>query len=148
MPSGQLRKYAPDDVVSSVGAMSVTGVKEGTFIEIDRQVDGASLEIGSDGEATMTISPNQSGTVKYTLQQSSPVNEYFTSLYLALQNKDTTNGVKALSVKDANGTTIATAAQAFVQKVAKVTFADKTEGREWTFLCPYLVTKPGSNVVV
>lgn len=148
MSSGLLRKYAPDDVAAVVGSQAVTGVKEGTFIEADRAVDVASMDIGSDGEATLVISPNQSGTVKFTLQQSSPVNDYFSSLHLALQQKNLAAAVVPITVNDKNGSTIISAKQAVVQKVAKITFADKSEGREWTFLAGYLNIQPGGNSVI
>ena len=145
MASGVLRKYAPDDVTIVVGTQAVSGVKEGTFVECDRTVDTASLDIGSDGEATLVISPNQSGTIKITLQQSSPLNDYFTSLFVALQNKDVSNALKPVTVTDKSGSTVVSCAQAAIQKPTKVTFADKAEGREWTFLCGYLDIKPGGE---
>lgn len=145
MSSGITRKYAPDDVTFVVGSQPVVGVKEGTFIEIDRAVDTASMDIGSDGEATLIISPNQMGTFKVTLQQSSPLNDYFSSLALALQQKNLAAAVVAVTLNDKNGTTVASAKQAVVQKPAKITFADKAEGREWTFLTGYLNTQPGGQ---
>lgn len=144
MPSGITRKYAPDDVTFIVGTQPAVGVHEGTFIEVDRAVDTASLDIGSDGEATMSISPNQSGSFKVTLQQSSPTNDYYTSLFNALEQKNFFQGVVAITLKDTNGTTVASCAKGFVQKVCKITFADKaSEGREWTFLTGYLDMSPG-----
>lgn len=146
MPSGIMRKYAPDDVSIVVGTQAVSGVHEGSFVEAERAVDATSLDVGSDGEVTLVINPNQSGTVKITLQQASPLNDYFAAMHAAIQNKDTTNGLKSLLIKDANGSTVVESPKAAVQKVAKVTFADKAEGREWTFLCGYLNIKPGGSV--
>ena len=60
MSDGLTRFYAPDDVTFSVGNQPAVGVHEGTFIEVDRAVDIGRLDIGSDGEATMSVSPNQS----------------------------------------------------------------------------------------
>lgn len=145
MSSGLLRKYAPDDVAAVVGTQAVTGVKEGTFIEAERTVDTASLDVGSDGEVTLVISPNQAGTVKFTLQQSSPLNDYFNTLFQALQQKNMSAAIVAITVNDKNGTTVISGKQFVVQKVAKVTFADKAEGREWTFLSGYLNIAPGGQ---
>jgi hypothetical protein len=145
MASGITRKYAPDNVISIVGTQAVVGYHEGSFVEIDRTVDTAELEIGSDGEATMTIKPNQSGSFKFTLQQSSPTNDYFTTLFSALQQKNTAIAVVPVSVQDKNGTSIASCKQGFIQKVTKITFADKPEAREWTFLTGYLNTSPGGE---
>lgn len=148
MSSGILRKYAPDDVAVTVGTRLVTGVHEGSFVEVERDVETSTLDIGSDGEATLTISPNQAGKVKITLQQSSPLNDYFSSLWAAIQQKDTTTGVQPIRVKDSNGTTVCSGLQSIPQKPAKVSFADKPEGREWTFIVPYLdITVGGESSV-
>jgi hypothetical protein len=145
MSSGLTRFYAPDDIAMVVGTQAVIGYKEGTFVEVDRAVDTSSLDVGSDGEVTLVISPNQSGSFKFTLQQSSPLNDYFTSLFQALQQKNTGVAVVPITLNDKNGSTICSAKQAVVQKPAKVTFADKAEGREWTFLTGYLNTAPGGE---
>jgi Protein of unknown function (DUF3277) len=148
MSSGITRKYAPDDVAIVVGTQPVTGVKSGTFVEVDRAVDTAELDVGSDGEVTLIISPNQSGTMKITVQQSSPINDYLTTLFQALQAKQLSNAVVAFTLNDKNGNTICSAQQSVVKKPAKVTFADKTEGWEWTLLTGYLSIAPGSQASV
>lgn len=145
MSSGIMRKYAPDDVAIVVGVQAVSGLKEGTFVEAERTADIASLDVGSDGEVTMVVSPNQSGTVKITLQQSSPLNDYFSGLHQALQQRNLAAAVVPLNINDKNGSTLVSAKQAVVQKVAKVTFADKAEAREWTFLAGYLQILPGGE---
>lgn len=148
MSSGLTRKYAPDDVTFIVGTQPAVGVHKGAFLEMDRNVNVADLDIGSDGEATMTINPDQSGYFKITLQQSSPTNDYYTSLFLALQQKNTAVGVVPIRMEDKNGTTLGSCTAGFVQKPVKVTFADKPEGREWTFLTGYLNTQPGGENAV
>lgn len=145
MSSGQTRKYAPDDVTFVVGTQAATGFKEGTFIEIDRAVDTGSLDIGSDGEATLVISPNQSGSFKLTLQQSSPMNDYLTTLWQALQDKNVAVAIIPVTMNDKNGTSIASCKQGFVKKPTKLTFADKAEGREWEIMTGYLNTAPGGQ---
>jgi hypothetical protein len=145
MPSGIVRKYAPDDVAIVVGTQSVTGLHEGTFTEADREVDTATMEVGSDGEVTIIISPNESGKVKITLQQASPLNDYFNTLLQALQQKNMAAAVVPVKINDKNGTTVVNSAKSFVQKPVKVEFADKTVGREWTFICPYLDIEAGGE---
>lgn len=145
MSSGVLRKYAPDDIAITVGTQIVMGLKEGTFVECDRTAETGSLDIGSDGEATLVISPNQSGTIKLTLQQSSPLNDYFNTLFQALQQKNTGVAVVPINIEDKNGTTVVASKQSVVQKPTKVTYADKAEAREWTFVCPYLDIEAGGE---
>lgn len=145
MSSGITRKYAPDDVITVIGTQQVIGLHEGSFIEAERDVETASTHVGADGEVTLVISPNHAGKVKVVLQQSSPLNDYFTTLLLALQNKDMGNAVVPISVTDKNGSTVVSAKQAVTQKPVKISFADKPEGREWTFITGYLDMQPGGE---
>jgi hypothetical protein len=147
MSSGLTRQYAPDDVTFTVGTQPAVGVHKGSFLEMDRFEDTGKLDIGSDGEATMVVNPNQSGYFKVTLQQSSPTNDYYTTLFQALQAKNTAVGVVPIRLSDKNGTTRGSCVQGFVQKPTKVVFADGAEGREWTFITGYLITTPGSQNV-
>ncbi len=148
MSSGLLRRYAPDEVNITVGTQPVTGLKEGTFVEAERTVETSMLEIGSDGEATLSISPNQSGMIKITLQQASPLNDYFNTLFQNLQQKNLSLAVVPISMVDKNGTTVVSSKQSIIQKPSKVSFADKPEAREWTFLCPYLDMEIGGESVI
>ena len=148
MPSGITRQYAPDKVAVVVGTQPVSGMKSGTFVEVDRAVDTAELDVGSDGEVTLIINPNQSGTMKLTVQQSSPINDYFNTLFQALQQKNLGVAVVPFTVSDKNGSTVCSAQQAVVKKPAKVTFADKTEGWEWTLLTGYLNIAPGGQASI
>lgn len=148
MSSGLMRKYAPDDVAIVVGTQAVYGLHSGSFVEAERSVETSALDVGSDGEVTMVISPNQSGKVKITLQQSSPLNDFFTSLFLALQQKNLAVAVVPITINDKNGTTTVSAKQAVIEKVSKVTYADKPEGREWTFLVGYLDIQPGGESAI
>ena len=145
MSSGITRKYAPDDVTVVVGSQAVIGFHEGSFVEVEADVDSATLDIGSDGEATLVISPNRAGKMKLTLQQSSPLNDYFNTLYQALIQKNTGVAVVPFRLADKNGSSIAQAKQAVTMKPSKISFADKAEAREWTFITGYLDTQPGGE---
>jgi len=145
MPSGITRKYAPDDVILTVGTQAVSGVQEGTFIEAERDNDTAEISTGSDGEATLVISPVQKGKLKVTLQQASPLNDYFNTLFQALQQKNMAVAVVPVYLTDKNGSTVVSANQAVVNKPVKVSFADKPEGREWTFISGYLDIEAGGE---
>jgi len=145
MSSGITRKYAPDDVTVVVGTQAVFGFQPGTFVEIEPDVDTATMDVGSDGEATLVISANRAGKMKLTLQQSSPLNDFFNTLYQALIQKNTGVAVVPFRMADKNGSSLAQAKQCVVMKPTKLTFADKAEAREWTFITGYLDTQPGGQ---
>jgi hypothetical protein len=125
------REYDPGQIIFNVGGRDVSGYAAGTFVEVERNKDGFTLVVGSDGENTRVKSQDRSGTFKCTLQQSSPLNDYFSSL--ATQDELSSNAVVPILLKDANGTTIAQAKQGWVKKKASSSFADAVENREWTF---------------
>jgi hypothetical protein len=145
MPSGITRRYAPDDVTMTVGTQTVTGVQEGTFFEAERDNDTGEISTGSDGEATLVISPVQKGKIKVTLQQASPLNDYFNTLFQALQQKNLSVAVVPIYISDKNGTSVVQCKQAVPNKPVKVSFADKPEGREWTFITGYLDIEAGGE---
>ena len=127
----ETRQYDPLQVVTNVGGRDVSGYATGTFVDVERAVDAFTTVVGSDGEITRVKSQNRSGTVKITLQQSSPLNDYFSSL--ATADELSSGGVVPILVTDKNGTTVVTAGKAWVKKKANATFADAAENREWTF---------------
>jgi hypothetical protein len=145
MPSGITRKYAPDDVIVTIGTQAGSGFMEGTFVEAERDNDTAEISTGSDGEATLVISPVQKGKIKMTFQQASPMNDYLNTLFQALQQKNLSVAVVPVRVVDKNGTTVVQCEQGVVNKPVKISFADKPEGREWTIITGYLDIEAGGE---
>lgn len=148
MSSGLTRKYAPDEVSLAFGEAVATGVAKGSFIEAERAVDTVATDVGSDGEVTIIISPNKSGTVKVVCQQSSPFNDYLTARFQAMEARNMAQAVKPLTLKDLNGTTLVQAKQAWVKKPAKITYADAAENREWIIESGYMdIVVGGENAL-
>lgn len=127
----ETKQYDPGQVIFNVNGRDVSGYAAGSFIEVERNKDAFTLVVGSDGEHTRVKSQDRSGIFKCTLQQSSPLNDYFTSL--ANQDELTSNAAVPIFLKDANGTTIAQAQKGWVKKKASSTYGDNVENREWTF---------------
>lgn len=148
MSSGITRKHDPALVNLQVGSMTGTAYAEGTFIEVEREVDAASKTVGADGEVTLVVSNNTSGTIKATFQQASPMNDYLSSLADALERKDFATAIIPVTMKDTNGTTLASAKQAWVKKKAKTEFDAASKDREWIIETGYLnYTVGGQNSV-
>jgi hypothetical protein len=127
----ETRQYDPIQVIANVGGRDVSGYATGTFIEAERAVDAFTTVVGSDGEITRVKSQNRIGTIKITLQQASPLNDYFSSL--ATSDELSNGGVVPILVTDKNGTTVIQAGKAWVKKKPNATFADAAENREWIF---------------
>lgn len=126
----ETRQYDPAQVIVNVGGVDISGYAAGTFVEMERNVDAVTLVVGSDGESTRVRSQNRSGMFKITLQQSSPSNDVLSALATNDENGDPTAVVPVL-VKDANGTTLGQAKQAWIKKKPNSPFSDSAENREW-----------------
>ncbi len=123
------KHYNPKDVVIIFGPVIVEGIADGTFVEVEPNEDAVSLYIGGDGKGTRAMSNNRSGTVKVTLSQASKTNEQ-----LSVQHeidRSTGGGVWPLMIKDLNGTTLFTAATAWVKRQPNASFGTKIETRQW-----------------
>jgi len=125
------RQYDPSQVIFNVGGRDVFGFADGSFIEVDRNADAVETKVGSDGEVTRVMSANRSGNFKCVLQQSSPLNDYFSSL--ATQDEKTKDAIVTVFLKDGNGTTLALGAKSWIKKKAKVGFETSSANREWMF---------------
>lgn len=143
MAGPKTREYDPAQVVFNVGGVDISGFAEGTFIESERNVDAFALVVGSDGENTRVKSANLSGKFKCTLQQSSPSNDYLSSV--ATQDEQAGNAAKPIVLKDANGTTLAKCEKGWVKKKAKSGFGNTAENREWEFETGNLVYDVGGE---
>lgn len=142
----ETRQYDPINVIANVDGRDVSGYATGTFVEAERAVDAFTTVSGSDGEVTRVKSQNRIGTIKFTLQQSSPLNDYFASL--AAADELSNSGVVPVLVTDKNGSTLIQAAKAWVKKKPNATFADAAENREWIFETGYLVLDHGGQTAI
>lgn len=143
----ETRSHDPLNIITNVGGRDVSGYAAGTFVEYERAVDAAQVVVGADGENTRVRSQNRAGTIKITLQQSSPLNDYFSEL-AALDEAGDPGAVVPILSKDANGTTISQARKAWVKKKPVTGFSDAVENREWIFETGNLdLTVGGQNLL-
>ena len=140
------RQYDPGQVITNIGGRDVTGYAPGTFVELKRNKEAFTISVGSDGEITRVKSQDRSGTIKVTLKQDSPLNDYFSSL--ATQDERTSDAAVPGIVKDANGTTLGSAQKLWVKKKPDTAFSDASENREWEFETGFLdLTIGGENLL-
>jgi hypothetical protein len=131
MAQGQTFQYDPSQVAFNVGGQDTTGFAEGTFIKVARNKEAFTTVVGSDGEVTRVKSVDLSGTITVTLQQSSPSNDYFSSL--ATADERTSTGAIPLYMKDSNGTTVVKCKVGWVKKKPDSEFSNTNSTREWIF---------------
>lgn len=126
-----VRTYDPNQVIVSFMGVPLVGFAEGSIVSIKRDGDLFTKVKGADGGIDRVNNNNFAFEVTVSLKQVSPSNEVLSLAASADQLSNAGTGI--LLVKDNNGMTLFTAAQAWVKKDPDVAFTDKLETREWTF---------------
>lgn len=135
------KTYDPADVLGTLGPVIFSGYADGTFLSVEKAEDTFSVSIGASGHQTRVRNRNESGTVTLTLQASSRVNDALSTLH----NLDliSNSGKAPLLIKDAEGTTLVAAEDAWVKKIPAVEFSKDMPTRTWVIECPKLVVFAG-----
>jgi hypothetical protein len=116
------QEYSPDDYSVVFNAIPIEGFAEGDVIDVEYDTEGFSDEIGVDGHVIRYKSCDQRATVTFTLMATS---------YNADLKSPNGIGVGPLLIRDTQGVTVFAGAQAWIQKMPKVTIGQKLANREW-----------------
>jgi hypothetical protein len=142
------KNHDPKRYVVVFGGHQVQGYASGTFVQVARESDSFSDEVGAGGDVVRSRTHDKRGSVTITLQAASPSNDVLSAFVIADELGVTVNaGVKPLLVKDLNGTTVATAAEAWVQKPAEIEGAAEHTNREWVIRCAQLNINVGGSIL-
>lgn len=131
-----MKTYSPEDIAVVVGGRTLAGFAD-TIVTVARNEDAYTLYVGTDGEPTRNKNPNRSGRVTITLKGSSDDNLYLSGL--AATDELTKLGTVPVLVKDTNGNSLYTAAEAWIVKPADAEFAKEVGDREWILECAELI---------
>lgn len=141
-----MNTYDPKLVTLMFGGQAIVGYSDGTFISTARTEDAFSMRTGSDGHVVRSRNRNRTGSVTITLLPSSPSNDVLSAI--ALADEQGGAGVFPLFIKDLSGTTLATAPNAWVRKMAELVYGKEAgDDREWVLDCDELVLHVGGLVV-
>lgn len=141
-----VKNYDPALVQMIFAGASIEGLADGTFLTAARNNQSFELSTGADGEGARAKSNDKSGTVVFTLLQTSASNDILAAL--ALLDELQGDGVSPLMIKDLNGTTLVTAETAWVQKPADVERAKTISDTEWTIETNNLQIFPGGSASI
>ena len=122
----RVKTYDPKKVKVLFGSLILTGVDEGTFINVETQGDGISAIVGCDQEIVRSIDPSSVlKQVTVTLLQSSSSNAALS----LIQDADNQNGagLLPLTIKDLSGDSVMVSDQAWIVK--KPNFQDRKSTR-------------------
>lgn len=140
-----LKTYDFSQVSVILGGITLSGFHEGTPVKVAYDEDAFSLLIGADGDGARSKTNNRSGTITFSLLQTSAANAQLSALHaldIAGKNGD---GVVPLLIKDNSGFSLHTAQTAWIKKFADATYGRDTEVREWTIQTDNLDSLIGGN---
>lgn len=76
--------YSPSKVVATWGSLlTFKGFAEGTAIQAQRSSDNSSNVVGMQGDVALTVNPDQTGTITFTLLQTSETNRILSGIQAA-----------------------------------------------------------------
>ena len=137
--------YDPGQLITTFDGNPIVGFADGVMVKASRKTDTFSMNVGTQGDVARVRSQDKTGEVVITLQQSSPTNDYFSSVLLLDEQFGLSVG--PLLIKDLNGTTVISAAIAWLKKPADSEFGKDLTNREWTFECAELKMLVGGSLI-
>lgn len=139
-----MKTYAPKKVQVVYNGRILTGFMDSTFIKIQKTSDDYSVHVGADGEGARIESADESGSVTLTLMQTSLSNDVLSAMRIKDKAGDPT-GHGALLIKDLNGTTLISAAEAWIRRPPDGELANDKGSRDWIFDSTALLIMFGGN---
>lgn len=138
-----VKTYSPKDVSVIVAGTQISGFAEDTFVNVERDSDAFTKVVGADGEVSRTASADLSGTITITLLGTSASNDILSAL--AVADALSLSGQFPILIKDELGTSLHTAAEAWIQKAASKEYGAEVGDVEWLIQCSDLIEFTGGN---
>ena len=138
-----LKTYSPRKVSVIIGAFTLEGLVDDSFVSAERSTDAFTKQLSNNGKATRIHSSDRSGMIKVTLQASSDSNDYLSAL--AIADDLSQIGTFPIIIKDNSGTDLATAPEAWIKKMPNLAKGKDLGKVEWDFECAELIIFLGSN---
>jgi hypothetical protein len=136
--------YDPKKVAVIVAGVPMGGFADGSFITAERTNDSFSKVSGSDGIVSRAKSNDKSGSIKITLQQTSPSNDVLAGIQLL--DEMTNTGIVPVIIQDFSGRSTFVSAFAWIKKPPAGEFTKEISNREWEFECADIDLRHGGNV--
>ena len=125
-----MKNYSFLDTILLVNGIHISGFDEGDdVISVGRTNDCASHKTGNDGEMTVSVSADKTGSFTFKLMQTSLSNAYLSGLVNAQEN-----GLFvpiSVQFKDTKGSDIAFGTQGYITKPADMSRGQTAGSQEW-----------------
>ena len=132
-----MKDYSFLNTLLIVNGIEISGFDEGDdVIALERINDSAAHKIGADGEMSVSISADRSGTVTFRLMQTADSNSYLSGLVTAQEN-----GVFVpifVQFKDTVGGDLGSGTQGYITKPAGMNRGVGVNSQEWVIVAERL----------
>jgi hypothetical protein len=125
------KTYDPKKIHFSFAGSILTGYAPDTFLEVERDEDAYTKQVGATGEVVRSRNNNRGGKITLTLMADSASNDILSAI--AAADEVGNAGVAPVLGEDANGTTLFSGANAWIQKMPKVERGKEAGTVQWAF---------------
>ena len=137
-------QYSPDLVDVIWNGITITGYADGTFIDVEREVDTFTKKVGSLGDVARSKSLNRSGKITITVMDTHPVNDLLAALII--EDEQFATAVGPFTLKDRSGTSEVRATEAWIMKVPKMGRAQQSGNNVYVFEAASIYIKHGGSL--
>lgn len=125
-----MQTYSFADISLLVQGTEITGYDDGDdVITLERLNDSAAHTIGTDGEMTVSLSTDRSGTVTFRLLSTSDSNAFLSGLIAAQENGAFIPVF--VQMKDNRNNDLGSGTQGYIQRPATMTRGRNVQPQEW-----------------
>jgi len=139
--------YDPKSITLSIcGALISGGFSEDSIVKVTQGAKRFEKMVGALGDVCRVKQHDRTAMVTISLMQSANANDVLSAILSRDENSPNGAGVGAFVLKDLQGTTLITAAHAWIDGYPESEFGKKVNGRSWEITladCEILV---GGNV--
>ena len=130
------KKHSVKDYSIVFAGQQLTGFGPDDFFEVAFNGEGYTQTVGSDGEVAVNQDADESGVVTVNLLQTSVSNEFLSQIYQSA--RDGGQLQHDLLIRDANGKTAYSSADAVVKRVPDTSRGKEAGTNGWQILCGHL----------
>jgi len=128
-----MKDYSFLNTIVLVNGLEISGFDEGDdVISLSRLNDSAAHSIGTDGEMTVSLSADRSGTVVFRIMQTSDSNKFLSAFITAQEN-----GAFVpifVQFKDTKGLDLGSGTQGYITRPANMVRGTMAQPQEWTIV--------------
>lgn len=140
-----LKVYDPDEITVSVFGILIGGYADGEFVRIEQESDDFTDVAGTDGSVSRAKTNDRRATITFVLMQTSESNALLSAISNLDRNTPGGAGVGAVQVRDRQGNTIYSGAEAWISRPPNASFDREVTSREWTLRVARLERTDGGN---